>query len=58
MPNDLSPWTAVYHQSRRWMDGGCFEAVVHDLRAVPLLAEREQAEPKAANRQPDTAFDR
>uniref|UniRef100_UPI0038D09C75 transposase n=1 Tax=Acetobacter vaccinii TaxID=2592655 RepID=UPI0038D09C75 len=34
MPNDLPPWTAAYQQARRWMEVGCFEAVVHDLRAV------------------------
>lgn len=48
MPNDLPPWTAVYQQSRRWMDAGCFEAVVHDLRAVLRLAAGKQAEPRTA----------
>ncbi|WP_146887818.1 transposase, partial [Acetobacter oeni] len=33
MPNDLPPWSAVYQQSRRWMETECFEALVHDLRA-------------------------
>uniref|UniRef100_UPI0038D06375 transposase n=1 Tax=Komagataeibacter melaceti TaxID=2766577 RepID=UPI0038D06375 len=23
MPNDLPPWSAVYRQSRRWMEAGC-----------------------------------
>jgi transposase len=45
MPNDLPPWTAVYQQSRRWMDAGCFEAVVHDLRAVLRLAAGKKVEP-------------
>ncbi len=44
MPNDLPPWTAVYQQSRRWMDAGYFEAVVHDLRAVLRLAAGRKAE--------------
>ncbi|MBB3881557.1 transposase [Acetobacter oeni] len=48
MPNDLPPWTAVYQQSRRWMEAGCFEAVVHDLRAVLRLAAGKQAEPTTA----------
>src|SRR5207237_10410880 len=33
MPNDLPPWEAVYQQSQRWLRAGCFEAIVHDLRA-------------------------
>lgn len=48
MPNDLPPWTAVYQQSRRWMDAGCFEVVVHDLRAVLRQAAGKQAEQTAA----------
>ena len=48
VPNDLPPWTAVYQQSRLWMDAGCFEAVVHDLRAVLCLAAGKQAEPTTA----------
>src|SRR6187399_162671 len=34
MPNDLPPWQAVHQQVQRWIKGGCFEAMVHDLRAV------------------------
>jgi transposase len=45
MPNDLPPWTAVYQQSRHWMEVGCFEAVVHDLRALLRLAAGKKAEP-------------
>jgi hypothetical protein len=30
---------AVYYQSRRWLNIGCFEAVVHDLRAVLSFSE-------------------
>lgn len=30
--------SAVYRQSRRWMETGCFEALVHDLRAVLRIA--------------------
>ena len=48
MPNDLPPWHAVYDQAQRWLRGGCFEALVHDLRAVLRLAEGRAEEPSAA----------
>jgi len=35
LPNDLPPWYMVYQQTRRWMDAGCFETMVEDLR-MPL----------------------
>ena len=34
LPNDLPPWEAVYQQSRRWLDAGCLEAMVSDLRSI------------------------
>lgn len=34
MPNDLPPWSAVYQQARRWLQAGCFEAMVNDLRVI------------------------
>ena len=41
MPNDLPPWAMVYQQTQRWLLAGCFEALVHDLRALlRVLAER------------------
>jgi transposase len=48
LPKDFPPWEAVYQQSRRWLEAGCFEAVVHDLRAVLRLAEGRGREPTAA----------
>jgi len=48
MPHDLPPWHAVYDQARRWMAAGCFEAVVHDLRAMLRIADGRQAGPTAA----------
>nr|WP_242402332.1 transposase [Komagataeibacter kakiaceti] len=48
MPNDLPPWWAVYQQSRRWMEAGCFDALVSDLRAVLRIASGRRAEPTAA----------
>src|SRR6266581_953169 len=48
MPNDLAPWEAVYQQSQRWLRAGCFEAIVHDLRALLRLAAGRPPEPTAA----------
>jgi transposase len=48
IPHDLPPWAAVYQQTRRWLAAGCFEAVVHDLRAVLRFAAGREPEPTAA----------
>jgi transposase len=48
MPHDLPPWHAVYDQARRWLRVGCFEMLVHDLRAVLRLAVGRKEEPSAA----------
>ena len=48
LPKDFPPWAAVYQQTRRWFDAGCFEAIVHDLRAVIRFAEGRNLEPTAA----------
>ena len=48
MPADLPPWAAVFQQSQRWMRAGCFEALVHDLRAVLRLAAGRNEEPTGA----------
>lgn len=38
----------VYQQSRRWLAAGCFEAIVHDLRALLRFAAGRDPEPTAA----------
>ncbi len=48
MPKDFPPWDAVYQQSRRWLKAGCFEAIVHDLRAILRFAAGREPEPTAA----------
>jgi transposase len=48
MPNDLSSWFAVYQQTQRWLQAGCFEALVHDLRAVLRMKDGRPPEPTAA----------
>lgn len=47
LPNDLPPWEAVYQQSRRWLDAGCFEATVSDLRSIIRIAQGRQGQPSA-----------
>jgi hypothetical protein len=42
LTNDLPPWGAVYQQSRRWFDAGCFEAMVSDLRSIIRVAQGER----------------
>src|SRR3954468_2558927 len=39
LPKDFPPWEMVYQQTRRWLGGGCFEAIVHDLRAILRFAD-------------------
>jgi transposase len=48
IPKDFPPWAAVYQQTRRWLAAGCFEAIVHDLRAVLRFAQGRDPEPTAA----------
>ena len=48
MPHDFPPWHAVYDQTRRWLDAGCFEAIVLDLRELLRLAAGREIKPTAA----------
>lgn len=48
LPGDLPPWEAVYQQTRRWLAGGVFEAMVHDLRKLLRWAEGRADAPTAA----------
>jgi transposase len=47
-PRTFPPWEVVYQQSRRWLAAGCFEVMVHDLRAVLRFAVGRNPEPSAA----------
>jgi transposase len=47
LPHDFPPWAAVHQQAQRWIAAGCFEALVHDLRAVLRVAAGRNAEPTA-----------
>jgi transposase len=48
LPSDFPPWEMVYQQTRRWLAAGCFEAIVHDLRAILRFAAGRELEPTAA----------
>lgn len=47
LPGDFPPWEAVYQQTQRWIKAGCFEAMVHDLRALLREAQERKAQPSA-----------
>jgi transposase len=48
LPTNFPPWPAVYQQTRRWLDAGCFEALVHDLRLLLRLEQGRTGQPAAA----------
>jgi transposase len=43
-----APWRLLPHEFPRWVAAGCFEAMVHDLRAVLRLADGRAPDPTAA----------
>ncbi len=47
MPNDLPPWPVVCQQMRRWMDAGCFQMMVEDLRMLLREFAGRKAQPTA-----------
>ncbi len=47
MPHDFPPWPAVYQQMQRWLQSGCFEALVHDLRVLLREHAGRRAQPSA-----------
>lgn len=47
LPTNFPPWPAVSQQTQRWIAAGCFEAIVHDLRAILRWAEGWADEPTA-----------
>jgi transposase len=48
LPNDFPPWEAVYQQTQRWLQAGCFAAMVNDLRSILRVAQGKQGQPSAA----------
>jgi transposase len=47
LPGDFPPWEAVYQQTRRWLDAGVFETMVHDLREMLRWADGRHPQPTA-----------
>ena len=47
LPHDFPPWEAVYQQAQRWLNAGCFEAIVDDLRGMLRLADGRDPQPTA-----------
>ncbi len=45
LPANFPPWAAVYQQTQRWIAAGCFEAMVHDLRALLRWTESRADNP-------------
>jgi transposase len=48
LPTNFPPWEAVYQQTRRWIAGGCFEAIVQDLRLLVRAASGRRPQPSVA----------
>jgi transposase len=48
IPGDFPPWDAVYQQTRRWLKAGCFEAIIHDMRALLRKLAGKKELPTAA----------
>ena len=47
LPNDFSPWTAVYQQARRWMQAAIFETLAQDLRIITRILQDRYETPSA-----------
>lgn len=48
LPIHFPPWAAVYQQTQRWIEAGCFEDIVHDLRELLRVAVGKEKQPTAA----------
>src|ERR671932_1447779 len=47
LPHEFPPWEMVYQQTQRWLVAGCFEALVHDLRALLRVLAEKNPQPTA-----------
>jgi transposase len=47
LPTNFPPWPAVDQQARRWLDAGCFEALVQDLRMLVRVLKGRAPQPTA-----------
>ena len=48
LPHDLSPWHAIYQQTRRWINAEVFEALTQDLRMLLRELAGRDPQPTAA----------
>jgi transposase len=48
LPTNFPPWQAVHQQTQRWIEAGCFEDMVDDLREVLRVALGKKPHPSAA----------
>ena len=48
LPTNFPPWEAVYQQTQRWIEAGCFAEMVQDLRALLRWTEGRADAPTAA----------
>uniref|UniRef100_UPI002028A702 transposase n=1 Tax=unclassified Caballeronia TaxID=2646786 RepID=UPI002028A702 len=44
LPTNFPPWELVYQQTQRWLQAGCFEAMVSDLRSLVRVAQGRQGQ--------------
>jgi transposase len=47
LPHEFPPWELVYQQTQRWIQAGCFEAMVNDLRSIIRVAQGRKGQPSA-----------
>jgi transposase len=47
LPTNFPPWAAVYQQTQRWINAGCFEDMVDDLREMVREAAGKAPQPTA-----------
>jgi transposase len=48
LPVHFPPWWVVYQQTQRWINAGCFEDIVDDLRELLRVAMGKEAQPSVA----------
>lgn len=47
LPNDVPPWELVYQQTQGWIQAGCVEAKLNDLRSIIRIAQGRKSQPRA-----------
>jgi transposase len=47
LPRDLPPWWVVYQQMQRWLQAGCFELLVEDVRSLLRVWGGRKGQPTA-----------